>query len=90
MELPIVPTYDEKLMSLRDQNLMERIRILDIDGTYLVSVWVIEKTTNIFKTFSELAFSTLWEAEEYLRDALSIDLPGDEEKEKDWCDYDAD
>ncbi len=88
VELPILIAYEESLMNLNDQNLTEKIRILDIDGTYLVSLWNLEKATNIFKSYKEIAFSSLWEAEEYLRDELGIDFPSDEEKEKDLYFYD--
>lgn len=89
MELPIIPKFDEKLTSLQDQKLVDRIRILDIDGTYLVSVWIMERETKAFTHFQEIAFDSLWEAEDYLRDELGVDLPGDEQ-EKEWIDYDAD
>ena len=76
MELPIIPKYDEKLMNLQDQKLVDRIRILDIDGTYLVTVWIMERETKVFTHFIEIAFSSLMEAEDYLRYDLGVDLPG--------------
>ena len=90
MELPIVATFDETLASLDDQNLIERVRILDIDGAYVISVWVLEKTTRILKNFSEVAFSTLPEAIDYVHDELDIDMTEEETNEKEWVDYDAD
>jgi hypothetical protein len=87
MELPILIKFDSTFMSLSNQNHEERIRILDIDGVYLVSLIVYEKYTNVMTKIFEIAFDSLYEAQEYLRDDHCIEL--DEEKDtKEWRHYD--
>lgn len=87
MELPIVSKYDEKFVSLHNQNWDDQIRILDIDGTYLISIWYLEKETKKFLNYQEIAFDSLWEAEEYLIYDLGIEIP-EKEPEEEYIIYD--
>jgi hypothetical protein len=87
MELPILVKYDSTLLSLSNQNLEEKIRILDIDGVYLVSIIIFEKYTKALTKIFEIAFDSLYEAQEYLRDDHFIDI-GDEKDTKEWRHYD--
>jgi hypothetical protein len=87
VELPIVTMYKETVLSWNDPNLKELIRLLDIDGTFLISGVIQEKTTGKFIDNFEISFSTLWEAQDYLRDYIDIEEP---ENEREWKDYDHD
>lgn len=91
MELPIVPKYEGTYISLHDQNVEEKVRILDIDDTFLVSVINRDIVSKKFLNVVEIAFTSLREAEDYLRDDLSIDIPLDpEEKQCKWRNHDYD
>ena len=90
MELPIISKYDETYLNCKNQNHEDRVRLLDIDGAYLVTTMVLEKMTKKFLRFEEIAFASLMEAEEYLESDLGIDLPWKEKEREEWVDYDAD
>lgn len=90
MELPVTVSFEEDLPSLQDRDFLERVRILDIDGTYLVSIFHIQKESGKLLKNIEVAFDALYEAEEFLYDELQIDFPSiDPEKKEcyDECNY---
>lgn len=90
MELPIVSKFDSVYWCSLNNLHAERIRILDIDGTYVVSIIVTHRLTKELIKVEEMAFSALYEAEEYIKD-LGIVFEDDPEQEydtSDWRDYD--
>lgn len=91
MEIPIVPIFEDCLMSLKDQNLCEKIRLLEMDGSYLISVLSFENITNRFVNQVEIAFSSLQEALNFLKDDLCIELSDQENpQDENWISYDHD
>jgi hypothetical protein len=87
VELPIVPKFEENFLRANDKNIEEKIRILDIDGVYMVSRITIERSTRSFVQRSEVAFDSLKEAKSYLNDQFGLSFSEDEVQE-DWRDYD--
>jgi len=89
MELPILVKFNESFTSLANQNHMENIRILDIDGAYLISITVTERYTKELLKQAEIAFDSLHAAQDYLKYQMDIDLD-DEKETQEWRDYDFD
>lgn len=87
MDLPIQIKFEDTLTSLVDQKYEDKIRILDIDGVYLVSLWRLEKETKKFNGYQECAFDSLWEAKGYLLEQLDVEIDVDPREYCKWSDY---
>lgn len=87
MDIPIVTKYDNLIMSTKNQNIQEHVRILDIDGIFLISIMIREKESRAFIEALEIAFDTLNEAKQFLEDEMGLEFEDEKIKQK-WRDYD--
>lgn len=90
MELAIIPRYEETVLNLTNPSYVDKFRILEIDGVFLTTVWVLEKGTNKLMEYLELAFASLIEAKNYLINEHDLVIDDREKEHDDWREYDTD
>ncbi len=73
MELPVTISFEEDYLCLNDPLRAETIRILDVDGYFLISVVKYEVNSKKMIGITEKAFDSLFACLEYLKDDLHIE-----------------
>lgn len=82
MELPIITKHSDWYINADNIRWSELVRLLDIDGNYLVSLMRFERSTGKFINIEDKAFGSPQEAIDYLQ-TIGVDVPG-----KEYDDYD--
>lgn len=88
MELPIVSKFSDEFVLAANSQQYEKINIWDIDGVYLVSIVRISGIDQAYIKTEFLAFTSLFEAQDYLHYDLGIEMPGyEDDYEEDYDDW---
>ena len=87
MELSIHTRYQDTMISLKNQSITEKIRLIDIEGTYLIQIFEMETISNRQISVYEQAFDSIGDVEEFFEDQLGIELPNEEKPQRYWRDH---